>query len=345
MAAAFQNVKSFVYDPQPFGHMAARVALAELLSISGVSASSDRIFLTASTSEAYACLFALLCDSGDEILVPTPSYPLFEHLAGLACVTSVPYCIRYDGAWHVDLAYLRKMITSRTRALIVVNPNNPTGHFIKGEDRANLIGLCVEHNLALIADEVFLEYPVELKEGHNPSLATNGECLTFSLGGLSKSAGMPQLKLAWTITSGPQSAVAEACERLELILDAYLSVATPVEVALKALLSIGRDLRTQIQERVLLNLGATDAILACAPASRLHVEGGWSVIIRLPELQETDDWAAQILEQANVVVQPGYFFDLEHPGLVVLSLLTEPTEFRAGLQRMCELAARQSCLL
>jgi aspartate/methionine/tyrosine aminotransferase len=303
----------------------------------GVELPPDRILLTASTSEAYSYLFQLLANPGDEILSPRPSYPLFEFLAGLSSVAIRQYPLRYDGAWHIDFDALEGAISPRTRAIVIVNPNNPTGSFLKMEELARLEEIAVRDNLAIIADEVFCDYAFVPAADRVTTLAGERRALTFSLSGLSKVAGLPQLKLGWVVVSG--SAVSgpgheAALSALDLIADTYLSVATPVQLALPDLLRSGTSVRTAIAERTASNLAHLRSALDGSPAGVLNVEGGWYAVLRLPNTHTEEEWALRLLAEHDVIVQPGYYYDFESEAFLVLSLLTPPDDFAAGLHRL-----------
>jgi aspartate/methionine/tyrosine aminotransferase len=315
--------RALLYEPTARGLLPAREAVARYYH---GAVSPARIVLTASTSEAYAFLFQLLCDPGDEILSPRPSYPLFEFLAGLSHVAIRQYPLRYDGTWHIDFPVLEAAITSRTRAIVIVNPNNPTGSFLKRDELARL----EEYGLPLISDEVFADYG--FAPGHLTSLIGDRRVLTFSLSGLSKVAGLPQLKLGWIVASGP--AKEEALEALELIADTYLSVATPVQLALPSLLEASSSIRAVIAERTAANLAHLREVLAGSAGSVLNVEGGWYAVVRVPNTRTEEEWVLTLLREQDVVVQPGFFFDFESEAFLVVSLLTPTVTFREGLQRL-----------
>ncbi len=290
----------------------------------------DRILLTASTSEAYAFVFKLLADPGDEVLVPRPSYPLFDFLAALEAVRVVQYPLVYHSAWTIDFDALAQSITPRTRAIVVVNPNNPTGSFLKQAELAPLIALCRDHSLAIISDEVFSDYALHPDPRLLRSLTSVDEVLTFCLSGLSKVAALPQLKLGWIVTSGPA-----AFERLELIADTYLSVSAPVQWAAPVLLG----LRTQLQDQILARVRANRAFLASqigpdSPWRLLETEGGWYAILEAPRIQTEEEWVLSLLANDGVLVQPGFFFDFEREAFLVLSLLTPEGTFREGVSRI-----------
>ncbi|MGH9629732.1 MAG: pyridoxal phosphate-dependent aminotransferase, partial [Bryobacteraceae bacterium] len=299
----------------------------------------DRIILTASTSEAYSYLFKLLADPEDEILVPRPSYPLFDFLAALEMVRVIHYPLEYDGDWRFDVQALSRHVTGRTRAVVLVNPNNPTGSFLKRGELRELETLCRERSLAIISDEVFSEYAFEDDPGRAVSLSSVDSVLTFTLDGLSKAAGLPQMKLAWIRVNGPPQMVADALSRLELISDTYLSVSTPVQHAVPALLKAGEDVRQQIRERTAGNLTVLRSLISPqSPARLLHVEGGWYATLQLPRIRPEEEWVIDLLEQQNTLVQPGFFYDFASEAFVILSLLTKPPVFREGAQRLLRFA-------
>jgi aspartate/methionine/tyrosine aminotransferase len=294
---------ALVYRPEPFGSSAARQAVAQHLARArGAEPEARDILLTASTSEAYAFLFKLLCDPGDAILIPAPSYPLFEHLAELEAVQAVPYRLAYDGAWHTDMASVRRAMSPRVRAIVLVSPNNPTGHYSAPAEQSAL----AELGVPLICDEVFFEYALDAQ----PPRRSVSTALTFSLGGLSKLAGLPQLKLAWTELSGPAELVQEARERLELVADTFLSVATPIQVALPELLGLAPTITELIRARCSQNLATARRVLGGTAVSVLRVEGGWSAVLQFPRLQGEDELVAGLLTRHGVLVQPGWFYDL-----------------------------------
>lgn len=292
----------------------------------------SRILLTASTSEAYAYLFKLLADPGDEILTPRPSYPLFEYLAALESVAVRQYPLRYDGAWHIDFDALERSITPRTRAIVVVNPNNPTGSFLKQPELARLEKLAAAHDLAILADEVFSDYSIAPENDRAESLIGDREALTFSMSGLSKIAGLPQLKLGWVVASGPGAA--EALERLELIADTYLSVSTPVQIAAPRILAAAAIVKDQIRERTASNVALLRTTLRGSAYSVLNVEGGWYAVVQAPQTISEEDRVLGLLRDCDVLVQPGFFFDFEREAFLVLTMLTEPAIFADGVGRL-----------
>jgi hypothetical protein len=330
------------YEPAPAGQPAARAAVAAELAAEGAPLSPDRLLLTASSSESYAFLFKLLCDPGDAVLVPEPSYPLFEYLARLEGVTPVPYRLAYDGAWHVDFASVDEALTQvrgRARALIVVNPNNPTGSFLKRFELPALAARCTAHGLAVIADEVFALYAAGDDAEQVRALAAEPafteRVLTFALGGLSKACGLPQLKLGWMAVAGPAAQADEATARLTLIADTYLSVGAPVQAAATRLLAIGREARRSIAARVASNRAQLGASLpASSRCTLLPSEGGWSALVRVPATRSDEAWASALLADDGVLVHPGYFFDLRGGTFLVLSLLPSPEVFAEGTRRL-----------
>jgi alanine-synthesizing transaminase len=340
IAAALAGVDTLVYSPDPTGEMVARQSISRYYAQRGARVEPERIVLTASTSEAYSHLFKLICDSGDEILVPVPSYPLFEYLAGLECVRVVPYHLRYDGAWHIDFADLRQRITNHSKVVIVVNPNNPTGSFLKRPEAEELLELASEYEMAVISDEVFADYAFASDPERVDTLSDSEEALVFCLNGLSKSTGMPQLKLGWIVVSGPGLAIVDALHHLELILDTYLSVGTPVQRALPALFRIGESVQAELRNRVLTNLDILRVSLRDSPVSLLNVEAGWSAILQIPRTRGEQEWLIALLEEEHVIAQPGFFFDMPSEAFLVLSLITPSLELETGVFRLLDLVAR-----
>jgi aspartate/methionine/tyrosine aminotransferase len=331
--AALSDPAALAYEPDPRGTSAAREAVSADFARRGAVVPSDRIVLTASTSEAYGFLFKLLCDAGDEVLVPRPSYPLFEYLAGLEGVAARPYPLVFDGEWRVDLPALAGEVTPRTRAVVVVSPNNPTGSFVKPDEAAALHAAAARTGLALIADEVFADFPLAPGVG-GAGFAAGGAALSFSLGGLSKSCGLPQLKLAWIAVGGPAPLRGEALARLELIADTYLSVSTPVQRAAPALLARADGLRQPIAARVASNLAVLRRAVRGSAATLLPPEGGWSAVLRIPATLGEEERVLSLLEREDVLVHPGYFFDFPHEAFVVVSLLPRPDEFEEAVSRL-----------
>jgi aspartate/methionine/tyrosine aminotransferase len=336
---AFDDPRMLVYEPSPAGAAEARQAVASYYGARGERVETGRILLTASTSEAYAWLFKLLCDAGDHVLVPRPSYPLFEFLANLESVEVRSYPLVYHGGWAIDLEALAAAVSERTRAVVLVNPNNPTGSYVKRAELQALSRLCAERRIALISDEVFSDYALgeaarsEAAE-RVPTLVGVEECLAFSMSGLSKVAGLPQMKLGWMVTSGPAKLRAEAMEKLEWIADTYLSVSTPVACAAARLLASGVLVQRQIRERTAGNLAAAREMLAGSAAGILAVEGGWYITVQMPRIRSEEDWAIGLLAQESVLTQPGFFYDFESEAFLIVSLLTMPDVFREGTARL-----------
>lgn len=335
--AALAQPQALLYEPDPRGLLTARKAVAEYYRGRGADVFAEQIHLTASTSEGYAYLFKLLADPGAEVLVPQPAYPLLDFLTALESVRLVHYPLRYDReqGWRIDLEKLGAIISTKTVALVLVNPNNPTGSFIKREELHALNQLCIEHNLALICDEVFSDYGEGKDVRRVPSLAGNGAALTFVLSGLSKISALPQVKLGWIQVSGPPALRAEAQHRLDFIADTYLSVSTPVQHATARLLAQRESLQTQITKRCQAN--ERRLLAQCDTQSDIHLlqrEGGWYAILQCEHLLDEEEFATGLLEEDNVFLHPGYFFDFPRSGYLVLSLLTPEHTFAEGLQRL-----------
>jgi aspartate/methionine/tyrosine aminotransferase len=326
------------YDPQPRGLCSAREAVADYYREQhNAGISPEAIILTTSTSEAYSHVFRLLCNPDDEILVPTPSYPLFEFLAELQDVRLAPYPLIYDHGWQIDFHSLSKLPNQRTRAVVMVHPNNPTGSYINNVDKTALNDFCRKNNLALIVDEVFLDYPHD--GSRRPSFVANEDVLTFTLSGLSKISALPQMKLGWIVTSGPREKVHAAMDRLEIIADTYLSVSTPVQVAAPTLLDLRRSVQPMLLDRIRRNLTELDAqLLNNKSCCRLEVEGGWYTVIRVPVTQSDEDFAIELVRGKAVLVHPGHFYDFSSDGYLVLSLITPADIFSEGLRRILQAA-------
>ena len=339
LLAALAAPPALVYEPHPRGSSEARTAVSADYARQGTTIAPDRILLTASTSEAYSLLFKLLCDPGDAVLVPAPSYPLFDHLTALDAVRAVPYRLEYHGRWHVDVESVDAAWSGDVRAVLGVSPNNPTGSMLTRAEVDALALRCAAGSAALILDEVFADYPF-VEDG--VSRPGDLPCLTFRLGGLSKSAGLPQVKLGWMAVSGPDRLVAEAVHRLELIADTYLSVSTPVQVAASALIRRGASVRAQILARVRANYAALRERAASHPAAEvLNADGGWAAVVRMPSTVPEEELVLSLLDADGVLVHPGYFFDFPHETFVVVSLLAPPDAFAAGVRALLEL--RNSC--
>jgi hypothetical protein len=339
LLAPLADAAGLEYDPQPLGLWSARVAVASEFRRRGIVLSADRVALTASTSDAYALLFKLLCDAGDSVLVPRPSYPLFEHLTRLESITAVPYDLEYHGAWRIDMDSVRRASDPRVRAVLIVSPNNPTGSFLHRDDWSALADVSGTRGWAIIGDEVFADYPVDAAPNATHVLA-DSDALAFSLGGLSKSAGLPQVKLGWIGFGGRSSKVDEALAAYEIVADTYLSVSTPVQVAAPSLIESGAAIRAQILARVHANLASLRRRAAAhASVSVLPVEGGWSAVLQVPALRSEESLALELLEHDDVLVHPGYFFDFSQEAFVVVSLLVEPARFETAIARVLARAA------
>lgn len=350
------------YDPQAKGLPEAREAVGRYYqerSAGCPGVDPERIVLTTSTSEGYSFVFRLLCNAGDELLVPKPSYPLFEFLADLQDVKLVPYPLIYDHGWQMDFHSLEKAVTKRTRAVVVVHPNNPTGSFVHGEEIGPLNAFCREHGLGLIVDEVFLDYglasasqagatAVDLRSTGQPrvavptwrSFAENREVLTFTLSGLSKISALPQMKVAWVLTSGPEEQASEAMARLEVIADTYLSMNAPVQWAVPALLEHRTGIQRQLLARVRKNLAELDRQLGGQKGcQRLTVEGGWYAVLRVPVTRSDEELAIELVRERLVLVHPGHFYDFPNDGYLVLSLIAPESEFAEGIGRVLDYVA------
>lgn len=336
--AALANPEAMRYEPQPRGLLGAREAVCRYYRESHevFDLDPERLILTTSTSEAYSYVFRLLCNPGDEILVPKPSYPLFEFLADLADVKLIPYPLLYDHGWQIDFDSLYRAATEHSRAVILVHPNNPTGSYVSATETAALNAFCRDYNLALIVDEVFLDYSHDGTTRR--SFVTNTDSLTFTLSGVSKISALPQMKFAWVAASGPHEKVVEAGARLEIIADTFLSMNAPVQLAASVLLDQRKQIQPILLDRLRVNLAELDRQLVGYPScTRLLVEGGWYVALRVPVIQSDEDLAIRILREASVSVHPGHFYDFPNEGYLVLSLITEPTGFREGVARLLQL--------
>jgi aspartate/methionine/tyrosine aminotransferase len=331
---AFEDARMLAYEPAPAGAPAAREAVSAYYAARGHTVPVERILLTASTSEAYAYLFKLLTNAGDEVLVPRPSYPLFEFLADMESVAVRQYPLVYHGGWSIDLHGVQAALTPHTRAIVLVNPNNPTGSYVKRGELAALTDLCASREVALISDEVFADYALTEGDDRVTTLAGVEECLAFSMSGLSKVAGLPQMKLGWVAVNGPAALRAEAWEKLEWIADTYLSVSTPVQCAAARLLAAGDSVQQQIRRRTAENLEFARGALAGSAANILAVEGGWYITLQVPRVRSEEEWTLELLEHSNVLVQPGFFYDFAAEAFLVVSLLTETEIFREGIGRL-----------
>ena len=333
LLSALADRRGLAYDPHPKGVYAARQAVCGYYQQRGAEVDPEQVIFTASTSEGYTFIFRLLCEPGEEVLVPAPSYPLFEFLASIQDVKLVSYPLIYDHGWQIDLHGLGEALSPRARAILVVHPNNPTGSFVKPAEMDLLDALCRERRLALVADEVFLDYANDGRA--RPSFASSRQALTFTLSGISKLCALPQMKLAWIVTSGPPELVREAIARLEVIVDTYLSVSTPVQLALPEFLAQRNEIQRQVKERVAANLAELDRQLAAQESvRRLDVEGGWYAVLRVPAMLSDEDLAIALLDEQSVVVHPGHFYDFPGEGYLVVSLITPKEAFAEGMRRV-----------
>lgn len=328
---ALANRASLAYEPEPQGLETAREAVAKYYSSLGAAVTIEDIFLTTSTSEAYSFVFRLICEPGDELLIPAPSYPLFEYLSDIQDVKLVRYPLVYDHGWQIDCHALQQAISPRTRGVIVVNPNNPTGQYVKKTEAEKLNDICSERKIALIADEVFLDFshgnavPV--------SFAANSSALTFTMSGISKISGLPQMKAAWLTVSGPEKLRKEAKARLEVVADTYLSMNAPVQLAMPQFLELRAGFQKQLMTRVKENLHELDRqLLSQEACNRLEIEGGWYVVLRIPATKSDEDLAIELLHKYSVYVHPGHFFDFPSEGSLVVSLIAPEQDFAEGIR-------------
>lgn len=330
--SAFQNPATLSYDPQPKGTLAARCEVARYyLDDHQTTVDPESLFLSTSTSEAYSYVFRLLCNPGDELLLPKPSYPLFEFLANLQDVRLVPYSLAYAQGWFIDFQSLERAITPRTRAILLVHPNNPTGSYVQPEELARLNALCQKHNLALIVDEVFLDFSFETPP--RKTFAANSEALTFTLSGLSKISALPQMKIAWLVATGPSPLARPALDRLEIIADTYLSLSAPAQAALPVLLAQRHSLRQQLLDRVRENRAQLQSLLRAQSACELlHADAGWYAVLRVPAQLSDEDLAIRLLREHRVLVHPGHFYDFPANGYLVLSLIPPASDFGRGIE-------------
>jgi aspartate/methionine/tyrosine aminotransferase len=330
---ALQNPAALKYEPNSRGLEVARDAVRQYYTERGSSVAFDDIFLTTSTSEAYSYVFRTLCDPHDEVLIPEPSYPLFQFLADIQDVRLVRYPLVYDHGWQIDFHGLEQVITARTRAVIVVNPNNPTGNYCKPQEVRRLDEICIARGMAIVADEVFLDF--SLRDKRPASFAAKSEALTFTLSGLSKICGLPQMKVAWAIVSGPEPLTSQAQARLEVIADTYLSMNAPLQWALPALLGLRQGFQRQLLTRVRTNLAELDRQLAKHSAvSRLEVEAGWNAVLRVPATRPDEELALELLTAKGVYAHPGHFYDFAGDGYLVISLITPARELSQGIEQM-----------
>jgi alanine-synthesizing transaminase len=327
------NSESLIYQPDPRGLLATREAVAKYYAESRAQKiSPEQIFLTASTSEAYSWLFKLLCDNGAEVLIPQPSYPLFEFLAELENVKISPYSLDYshDHGWSLDVERLEKLITPKTKAVIVVNPNNPTGSYLKVAEWEKLQAICASKKIAIMVDEVFFDYSFQNIEAPNLNFS-EAPALTFVMNGLSKMLALPQMKLGWISVFGEQKLRAEAQEKLEIIADTFLSVNTPVQVAAPAWLKSQTVIQAPIKLRIEENLQYLQQTFSGSNCRVLQAEGGWCAIIEIPRIESEEEIVLKLLQDYNLLAHPGYFFDFEKEGYLVVSLIVKPEAFREGV--------------
>jgi len=325
------------YTPQPLGLDRAREAVAADYARRGAEIDPQQVVLTASSSEAYSWLFKLLCDPGDSVLVPQPSYPLFEHLTRLESVQAIPYHLQYHGRWEIDFESV-SAAPANVRALLLVSPNNPTGSFVSREEARRLAEICRARGWAIVADEVFADYPLDTV-APSTEVAVDVDVLSFTLGGASKSLGLPQIKLGWIVVGGPHAERTRALAALEIVADAFLSVGTPVQVAASSLLARGDVIRDQIRRRAADNLACARRLAHEHPScTLLPVEGGWSVVVRVPAFRSEEALALALLQHERVLVHPGYFFDFPHEAYIVVSLIPRPDQFRDAFARTLRFA-------
>jgi alanine-synthesizing transaminase len=335
LLAGLGDARGLRYAPSPLGAAEARRAIAADYARQGLSVPPGRIVLTASTSDSYSMLFRLLANAGDEVLVPRPSYPLFDHLTRLDLLVSRPYDLDIDGSWSIDFVSLEDAVTSRTRAVLLVSPNNPTGSFVAAAEIDRLAAICGPRGIAIIADEVFADYELEPGAAARAGrVSARTDVLSFALGGLSKSVGLPQVKLGWMAVGGPDGLVAAALERLELVCDTYLAVSTPVQHAAAGLLDRGAAVRSQIASRVVANYRALQAAVVGTPSCRaLDSDGGWYAVLQVPSLESEEDLVLRLLDD-GVLAHPGYFFDFPRESYLIVSLLPPEASFADGVSRV-----------
>ena len=338
LLAPLTSPASLVYEPLPFGRVEAREAVADYYAGHGASPDAEHVCLTTSTSEAYSFLFRLLCDPGDEVLIASPSYPLFDYLASLDDVRLVSYPLVYEHGWQIQPHALTERITPRTRAVALVHPNNPTGHYTAPHERRELEAFCAEHGLALIVDEVFLDFPWHYDTAAQSFAAGPHPALTFVLSGISKVLALPQMKLSWLLVCGPPAAREEAQARLEVIADTFLSVSAPVQLAMPKWMSLRAAIQDEIRARLEKNLTTLAALLAGTAVSQAAGGGGWYAVLRFPALCGDEAFALHLLETAGVLVHPGSAFGFPPRGWLVVSLLPEPEMFAEGVRALLRYA-------
>jgi alanine-synthesizing transaminase len=333
MLTAFNKKANLDYRPEPRGDIKARQAVADYYKNLGFVVNPENIFLTTSTSESYNFVFRLLMDVDDEILVPQPSYPLLDHLAHINDVSIKHYQLRYDDEWHIDYHSLRSAISEKTKAILVIHPNNPTGSYIKKDEYISLIEIALANNLVIISDEVFSDYSFYEDDRRVKSFAGKDSVLTFTLNGISKMLGLPQMKLGWIVVEGDKIAAKDASARLELITDTFLSVSTPIQNALPDLLNIGTQMNSQIMSRIKHNYESLLKYASDNTMFRIYkTEGGWNAIIKILSNDYNEEWSELLVRKDGIITQPGYFYDFQRNDCVVISLLVEAKLFRSGLE-------------
>jgi len=334
--SALANPQSLAYEPEAKGLLSARKAVVDYYAGRNDHVAASDMLLTTSTSEAYSFVFRTLCNPADEVLIPTPSYPLFDLLADIQDVRLIRYPLIYDNAWQIDFFALEALLTTRTRAIVVVHPNNPTGHFAKHDERLRLNQICADRQIAVIADEVFLDFSLSAKPP--TSWAANAETLTFTMSGLSKMCGLPQMKVAWLAVSGPEDLKPQALDRLALISDTYLSMNAPVQHAVPQFLELRHEFQRQLMSRVRGNLAQLGRQLATQRAcTRLEIEGGWYAMLRVPATRTDEEVALDLLEKKGVYIHPGHFYDVPTDGYVIVSLIAPEQEFAEGIKRLASI--------
>ena len=340
LLAALSNPQALRYRPEPRGLLSAREVICRYYREKELRVDPSNVFLTAGTSESYSLIFKLLCNAGEGVLVPRPSYPLFDYLAQVNDVKLSHYHLRYhDSEWRLDID---RESAEGAKAIVIVNPHNPTGAFLKRPEHQEIAGMAKENGPALIVDEVFLDYPLAQDDRRFGSTAGDAEALTFTLNGLSKLAGLPQMKLGWIVVSGPPLLAAEAMARLEILCDTYLSVNSPAQVALPALMKTGGRVRSQILQRVKSNYETLRKATLNSPCSVLNVEGGWYTVLRAPQTRSDEEWAIRLLEKSGIYVYPGYFFDFDEHKYLVVSLLPGEQAFASSVQSLIAIV-EQNC--
>lgn len=338
---ALNETCSFCYAPDPRGLFKAREAVAQYYADRSCSVEPEDILLTSSTSEAYAFLFKLLSNPGESVLIPRPGYPLFEYLAAMESVQGVPYTLRFEERWAIDLLELQEKVLQAPRALLIVSPNNPTGSFVSKSDWVEIERLCDPGSVPVICDEVFFDYPLDSKSPRFDAIS-HSDFPSFFLNGLSKTAGLPQLKLSWIVIRGPKDFRESVRPRLELISDTFLSVQTSIQEALGRILKLAPQVQSQILERCRMNLSTLRSMVANTSVDCLRVEGGWNAVLRIPRTLSEEEWVTTFLEEVNVLVHPGYFYDFAREGFLIVSLLPPTGDFNRGVERTLSLISRRT---